>query len=421
MTVSDNIAFAGAFNLSIGDITIDENVYWSIWDNENSILTGSLDVLTGGGFYISTDSSMDRMTIQLPGVNQSVDNSGTISFSTLNSSTVAKFSVTGASINNSGHLFMLANGSSGTPVMYVTSTTWINTGFMTFYQDVKSLQGVISIGEDRGTIVNNGDICIYNGVYPQLSAINGTGCIHIQRDSTVLLYAPLLPVSSGQTFFMEDSGSQIVGSTVTALQTYTVAGFGGGNVIGTNVPILSFDYDSTSGILTLHTGVMDLIPQRYNIGLGYDPNGFSRISVPFPSVSNPKNNGITYSSATPNNTMPYNCRVCVPIPEAPSATSTMVSSSFGLSFTATPSGSLVSSNAVVTSTSKASSSISESIATGASDSVALKSETAPSSLVESSSSAKSSSTQVSSNAAAFYGNMGGSFNYLLSVYFLLAS
>jgi hypothetical protein len=428
LIVSDNIAVAGTYSKAFGNITIDHDVYWSIWDNTYFSVLGSVEVLSGGGLYISADKDQDKTTVRFPGVSKDLDNAGTILLSTLNSPAHGEFTVSGTSFINSGEFFMLANGSAGIPIMAMTSATWINTGFVTFYQDVKSLKAVLNLDLVKDALVNNGDICIYNHVFPQLSGINGTGCFHIQKNSTVLLNAPLHSVSTGQVFFMEDSDSQIVGSTVTALQTYMVAGFGGGNVIGSISPILSYDYDTTSGILTLYTGVMNLIPQRYNIGLGYDPAKFSRITVPFPQVSLPKNNGITYSDAAPNNTTPSICRACPSIPIAPPATSTMTTSSSVSSLTATVSEGLVAYSSLLLSMSKLSLSESDDLTTTKSNPTKIDSETASSSPtassnssksskpVESSSSGESSNTTASSNEAPINDNMGGTVNYIILAY-----
>jgi len=317
-TVSKDTVNSGAIDLSVGDITIEPNVYWSIWNNVASVFTGSLTVAKDAAFYISSNNNVIALSVTLLGFLNTITNDGTIAFNSLESLTAPTYNLVGLKFTNTkdGYVFMGGDGSVGTPVMSITAATWENDGFVTFYQKTKST-GIVALGAPLGTIKNNGDICFYNQIYHQTSKILGQGCIHAQAHSTIFLDSPLLAVDTTEIIYMEDEDSELVASTVGAVQTYTVAGFGNNNYIGLSTTIFDWNYNTISGVLTLYSDPLHLVSQKFLIGKGYVPSNFKIVSHLFPGLSAPFNNAIQYDDVVPNPGMPAGCQPCKGAPDVP--------------------------------------------------------------------------------------------------------
>lgn len=116
ITVSENTTKVGSIDLSIGDIVIDSNVYWSIWNSAFSSFTGSLRASEDAGFYISANTI--TLNILLLGVTNS---DGIISFNSLGSSLAPTFNLVGSSFNNHGEIYFAADG---TGLMSILGIIW---------------------------------------------------------------------------------------------------------------------------------------------------------------------------------------------------------------------------------------------------------------------------------------------------------
>lgn len=329
VVITEDTIYTGTISLSVGDITIDDGVFWSIWDNAISQFTGSLTVGKDSGFYISSDGSV-TLTVLLLGLINSIENKGVISFNSVGSLLAPVYNLVGLSFVNEGDVFFVSDGLVGVPIMSITSLSWKNNGFVTFHQETKSAS-VVSLGAPLGEIENTGDICFFNQNYHQTSTISGSGCIHAGNDSTIFLDNPLLPVNN--KILMENKYAQLVATSINAVDLYVVEGFGGGNAIGIATAIFSRNYNTVTGILTIYAGPLNTLPQSFNIGLGYTSSNFEVVSRIFPGLSVPLNNAIIYNGPPPNSNT---CRTCPVIPVAPkdvpvSSTSSSISSSSLLS------------------------------------------------------------------------------------------
>ncbi|ABN68738.2 hyphally regulated cell wall protein, partial [Scheffersomyces stipitis CBS 6054] len=326
VTISQNTINRGFLNLDIGDITIEDGVYWSIIDNAISAMAGSLKVGQGSGFYITSTSSLIASTVTLLSPLGSLENNGIISFNALQSLTAPVYNLVGLSFTNNGEMYLGGDGSVLVPVQSITSATWDNNGLLVFYQNTRST-GPVLLGAPLGTINNNGQICLYNELYTQTNNIVGTGCITANTDSSIFFSNTLLNIDPNQTIYLADSASSLRATAISVPKTFTVAGFGNGNTIGLDIPLVNlpplldaWDYDASAGILTLRGA--GLLSQNFLIGTGYDNGLFSittdddlgLLSVPFGAV--------TYSGPVPNPGIPAACQPCKTLPDSPGTSAT---------------------------------------------------------------------------------------------------
>ena len=222
-------------------------------------------------------------------------------------------------------MYLGADGSVGLPLFLILTPDWNNNGLLVFYLKTRTT-GPVSLGTPLGTINNNGQICLYNELYTQTTNIAGTGCITAIDDSSIFLSNTVLNIDSNQWFYLQDPQSSLRATAISVPKTYNVAGFGNGNKIGLDIPLVNlpplldaWDYDTTTGILTLRGA--GLLSQNFNIGLGYDPSLFSittdddlgLLSVLFGAVS--------YAGPPPN-PAPAVCQPCKQLPPAPGTSAT---------------------------------------------------------------------------------------------------
>lgn len=183
-----------------------------------------------------------------------------------------------------------------------------------------------------GNITNNGSITINNCSvfnYNASSTINGSGTINMNNVTLAsasgkqLCYGnPTFMSITGQTINMNNSqvafgcadvsggvassltinlsgGSNYIGfipnTTVSAI---TVTGFGVGDIIDLAAKGVTdaYQYDPSSGVLLIYATISGKLQHiSINIGLGYDPNGFSLAST----SSSDTEKGITYNYPAP--------------------------------------------------------------------------------------------------------------------------
>ncbi|KAK6453592.1 Hyphally regulated cell wall protein N-terminal-domain-containing protein, partial [Scheffersomyces xylosifermentans] len=327
ITISENTVDRGFLDLGIGGVTVEDGVYWSIVDNAISAFVGDIDVGTGSGLYISSTSSLIALTVTLLNIG-SVTNNGIISFNALKSLTPPIYNIIGVSFTNNGEMYLGSDGSVGIPLVSITTPVWNNNGLLVFYQNTRST-GPVSLGTPLGTINNNGQICLYNELYTQTTNIVGTGCITASQDSSIFLSNTALNIDSNQVFYLQDSASSIRATAISLPKTYNVAGFGNGNKIGLDVPLVTippllqgYEYDTSTGILTLHGGGLGLLSQKFNIGLGYDPDLFSTVTDDDLGLVSVLFGAVSYSGPVPNPGLPSPCISCKPLPPPPGVSPT---------------------------------------------------------------------------------------------------
>ncbi|CAN3484228.1 hypothetical protein DICA0_F10770 [Diutina catenulata] len=338
-TVTQNTVTIGTINLSIGDITINPGVYWSIVNNALSAFTGSLNVGAGSAFYITSTSNLIALTVSLAGVLNSITNNGIISFNSALSLTAPTYSLIGLSFRNNGQMYLGGDGSVGIPIFSLTAANWDNEGLISFYQKTMS-KGVVHLGGGGPVLpmTNNGDICFYNTVFEQTTTIKGTGCLHVIGSSLMNLSQTLISVAQSQTIiFAPGSTGSILTSPLALSNTYTVRGFGQGMTIGNSLTITGFTY--SNNILTIKLDLLGLVTQKFDIGPGYTSSRFSITSKIFPNVGSPFNNAIVYNAAVPAGAASAaNCKACtstIDAPTTPLPSSSSTSSFSGTEYTTT--------------------------------------------------------------------------------------
>ncbi|ABN65247.2 hypothetical protein PICST_43205, partial [Scheffersomyces stipitis CBS 6054] len=387
VTITQDTIDRGAISLGLGDTIIEDGVYWSIIDNVITAFAGNVDVGTGSGLYITGLNPL--LALQVTLLSGSLTNDGIISFNAVQSLLAPTYNLVGISFTNNGEMYLGADGSVGIPSISITTPVWNNNGLLVFYQNTRTT-GPVNLGTIGLTINNNGQICFYNELYTQTTNIAGTGCMTLNDDSSIFFSNTLLNIDSNQVFYLADSASSIRATAISAPKTYNVAGFGNGNKIGLDIPLVNippllnaYSYDTTTGILTLRGA--GLLSMNFNIGLGYNPSLFSIVtddnvgllSVPF--------GALTYSGPPPN-VVPSVCQPCKLLPPAPGTSAT----EFTTTATSTNSAGSSSESSSSSETSSTESSSSESSSSSETSST-------ESSSSESSSSSETSSTESSSS------------------------
>ncbi|RCK66484.1 Cell wall protein RBR3 [Candida viswanathii] len=330
LEIATNRVDRGNTSLSVGDITIKSGLSWSVIDNAVSTLTGDLNVEPNAGFYITLGSSLFGLDITTAPPLSTITNNGVIVFSSsLATSEQSSYNLDGYSFTNNGGMYFGA--ASGT--MAITATSWSNTGTMLFHHDTNASATVL-LGAPQGSITNNGNICLFNLVFKQTTAVAGTGCIVAKKNAAIYVANSRLAVATTQSFFLADSKSSLIVEAASTPQTFTVYGFGNGNTIGLDAPLkgvfllrhLAFRYNAESGVLTLRAGSRALV--NVHIGKGYDAKLFSIVSSNNNNNNNNNNdsaglptallNSVQYNGPVPEQTVPTSCRIdCAKLPSIP--------------------------------------------------------------------------------------------------------
>ena len=197
--------------------------------------------------------------------------------------------------------------------MAITSADWTNNGLIVFYQNQRS-SGNVNLGTPLGKITNDGQICLYNQVYRQLTEIQGSGCITADEDSTIYIGNGLLGISTAHNFYLNDTDSSLVAPAISRSQTFNVYGFGNGNKIGLTLPLAgsilplrsAYSYDTSTGILTLRNV---LLVQYFNIGLGYNPSLFQIVTDSGAGIPSTILGSVRYNGPVPERTLPAACQI----------------------------------------------------------------------------------------------------------------
>ncbi|CAN3357061.1 hypothetical protein DICA2_C07514 [Diutina catenulata] len=364
--VTENTVTSGFIDLSIGSITISPGVYWSIINNALSVLTGSLTVGEGSGFYITSNSNLIALNVGLAGILNSITNDGIISFNSAKSLTAPTYTLVGLSFENNGQMYLGGDGSIGIPVFSLTAANWNNNGLISFYQKTMST-GVVLLGGGGAVlpITNNGDICFFNTIFEQTTTIVGDGCLHVIGSSLMNLSQTLISVAQSQTIiFAPGSTGDILTSPLALSNTYTVRGFGDGMRIGNSLTIVRYSYSGS--ILTLTLDLLGLVTQKFDIGPGYDQSKFALVSKIYPNIGSPLRNALVYRGPVPSGAATdTKCGPCTSTVDEPQPTSSSLESSSTLSSAETSATSdlSISSSSTVSSSSQDTQSTGESSAT----------------------------------------------------------
>ncbi|CAN3504903.1 hypothetical protein DICA1_F35696 [Diutina catenulata] len=305
----------------ITDLTINPGVFWSILGNVVATFKGNLNIGKDGGLFITSTSNFWGLNIRYEG--GAFNNKGTFALNSIQSGTAASYVIQGSSFENSGEMFLSTNGGFGIPNISLKTDRWVNSGLLSIYQQTMS-KSVVLAGSDKKTMTNTGNICIYNSVFAPNAGFNGKGCIQIFGSSCLTM--SVHPTSPDQVYLMHGPDAQILTATSDS-NVYTIAGFGNGNVIGFSTTVWGKDYDSSTGVLTVYLAPLKLITQKFQIGKGYNPNGFATATKVFPGFSLPFVNAVTYKGAPPANPASSVCGSCETYTTYPTTTTSSTTSS----------------------------------------------------------------------------------------------
>ncbi|EMG47096.1 hypothetical protein G210_2629, partial [Candida maltosa Xu316] len=321
LDVTENRVDRGVISLNFGDITIHSGASWSIINNAISTFVGSLDVHSDAALYISSTSPLIALQIGLASLFNHIDNDGLIVFDSRASFTPSNYNLVGAWFNNSGEMFLASSGIAASSSS-LTALGWTNSGLIVFSQNQRNA-GSVNMGTPGNRITNDGQICLINQVYRQATGIDGSGCITTDQDSTIYISTALLSIDPKQNFYLKDKDSSMVAAAASRTQTFNVYGFGNGNKVGINLPLVgsllpplpSYDYDEKTGILTLRN---ILVSQKFNIGTGYDPSLFRIVTDVAAGIPSTIQGSIAYMGPVPERELPAVCQIqCKHVPDTP--------------------------------------------------------------------------------------------------------
>ncbi|KAK6885573.1 Cell wall protein RBR3 [Candida tropicalis] len=316
MDITQNTVVRGINKIDYGDTAIFSNFYLSIFDVKEFSIDGSLEVQTNAGFYITQTSSSTPLDILVSSDTGIVKNNGIISFNSQASSEKSSHHFLVQKFTNNGELFLSDSGI-GDTFMNIDAQDFDNENLIVFYQKQRT-SGLAFFGDRGGIKNNNGNVCVFNNIFQVKYGIDGSGCITAQENS--LLYFPgNHEFSENQSLYLVDGESAIISSFSTPPKNFNVYGFGNGNTIGGVVPLNGvglppFEYNSTTGILTLRFA---LVSQTFHIGQGYDPDLFEVVTNKG-GVILYENNSVKYTGPVPKRDLPAACQIqCKVPPEAP--------------------------------------------------------------------------------------------------------
>lgn len=319
LTITEDTVVVSPVSLSIGDLTINPDVYYSIVNNLLTTLGGNLD--NQGGFYVTSSNGLAASVTIVSGT---IKNSGDLAFNSLRANVASIYNLNSiGSFENTGNMWIGISSFSVTPPIILGSALdWDNSGKI-YLSQAAGTPSTITISQALGSVNNDGTICIERLLWLQTTSITGSGCINVMDDATLQLQLSPWNVADTETVYLSSESSLLsvlgLAEGLTGTKTYTVVGFGNGNEIRVNTGFTSWSY--SNGILTLSffLGVFRL---AFDIGPGYSNSGFSTNGVLGAGTR------ISYSDAYPG-AVPDIC-LCADFPEpttTPLASSTIESSS----------------------------------------------------------------------------------------------
>lgn len=246
VVIDENTITIDPVNLSIGDLTILPDVYYSIVNNAATSITGSLD--NQGGFYVtSTDSSL---TASVSLVSGSIHNSGELAFNSSRSLQSSSYNLNAVGdFINTGDMWFGISGFALAPINLGSTTNFENHGRIHFVQSDGNPSDV-RINQAAGRVDNDGTVCVTNMHWIQTASIEGGGCINVRENARFQAQADPWEVLTNQTIYLStpDSTFSVSGlsGSISGDKTFYIVGFGGGNVIRIG---LGFDIQLLRGCL----------------------------------------------------------------------------------------------------------------------------------------------------------------------------
>ena len=218
----------------------------------------------------------------------------------------------GSSVTNNRRMYFNGLNSSANSFTLNPNISLTNTGLISFGQDSTSdYSSVVHL--KSGSFVNIDTICLKNVKASLESSIAGDGCITVGENS---VYATPVESRSGtigpQTIHMTSPSSILYVGSYCNTDNIFVKDFGNGNYLTFRTAIASYNYDPDTGILTVNVATI----HKINIGIGYNPHGFSMKSINNHIGFNFINNALVYNGTAPNG-FPSACMSCDSPPWTP--------------------------------------------------------------------------------------------------------
>lgn len=297
-----------------GDVAIDPGASWYIYGSSREFFGGN--IANSGSFYINLDYTCSALDLAANS-NSVIVNSGLIAFRARGSS--ASYNLNIQRFENSGQIYFITEN---LPVVIysIDAPIWKNTkdGSINLYS-TKRISQTANLGNIGKAIINDGQICLRNHAWLAIGDVQGEGCIDIGINSVFWYQRGGHQFNSNQTIYLSTKSSTLYVGSKGQDKPYLVAGFGGGNAIALSKMIKSFDYDTTSGILTTVTGSYTM---QFNIGMGYDRSQISLVPLRDLGTAigdSTLYSAITYTGAVPDrSTSTKHCVPCKDLPKFPS-------------------------------------------------------------------------------------------------------
>lgn len=205
LTITENTVSVSPVSLSIGSLTINPDVYYSIVNNLLTTLGGSLD--NQGGFYVT---SANGLAASVSIVSGSIRNSGDLAFNSLRASVVSNYNLNSVgSFVNSGNMWLgISSYSLTPPIILGSATNWQNTGKI-YLSQTSGSASTITISQALGSVTNDGTMCIERLSWLQTTSITGSGCINVMDDAHLQLQISPWNVANTQTIYLSSGSSMM--------------------------------------------------------------------------------------------------------------------------------------------------------------------------------------------------------------------
>ncbi|KAK6887561.1 Hyphally regulated cell wall protein 3, partial [Candida tropicalis] len=264
-TITQDVA-----DYNLGTVKTKKDTFWSIINNVKFLYTGTMT--NDGSTFITATSENKPLQVEGIATTGRLYNNGLLVLNSIEATSgPSSFRFGGATFDNKGTIYLGSASTTDQITTDLTGRAWSNSGTIHVYKDnTTETRGKLNLGY-TAALKNTGSICLYNQDYLQTSGISGTGCILASRNT--LLELRTNHASADQTIILEDSST--LGVMGAADYTFTVAGFGNGNIIKIGHTITDMAYDAEKGILTLS---YNNYRKHFKIGEGYDFDLFEQVS-----------------------------------------------------------------------------------------------------------------------------------------------
>ncbi|EMG50709.1 hypothetical protein G210_1471, partial [Candida maltosa Xu316] len=276
VNITENITdYDLSYALPIGNVTVNSNKYWSVTNTQSFGVTGPLKIDGGGALFVTNGSPNNALKVSISDEGDH-SNAGTISFdSTASILEKSEYVITSNFFHNSGMAHFRTSNSKEPAVSIFETKNWKNSKMVSFYAPPTAARGIVKISTK--TLMNNGNICLYNHYLEQTYSQGTGGTITLFENSEFELNSDLAfnhkVVLKNSTSVLSAKGDASMGPEF----KWEVYGFGNGNKIKLLNAIEQWEYDEGSGLLTLHD--TNGSQKNFNITKGYDKMYFKIVQT----------------------------------------------------------------------------------------------------------------------------------------------